>query len=99
MDEQMGKLRWRCRRGMKELDLLTLGYLEQYYPDAAAEDQQAFADLLELQDPLLMSYMVGRGNSGGCGDSASRRHHADSGEILCITSDVECASAKSLCRP
>ncbi|MBK8753577.1 MAG: succinate dehydrogenase assembly factor 2 [Candidatus Competibacteraceae bacterium] len=56
----MGKLRWRCRRGMKELDLLTLGYLEQYYPDAAAEDQQAFADLLELQDPLLMSYMVGR---------------------------------------
>ncbi|CDH45254.1 succinate dehydrogenase assembly factor 2 [Candidatus Contendibacter odensensis] len=60
MDEQMGKLRWRCRRGMKELDLLTLGYLEQYYPDAAAEDQQAFADLLELQDPLLMSYMVGR---------------------------------------
>jgi antitoxin CptB len=60
VDEQMGKLRWRCRRGMKELDLLTLGYLEQYYPEAPAEDQQAFADLLELQDPLLMSYMVGR---------------------------------------
>ncbi|NJM11044.1 MAG: succinate dehydrogenase assembly factor 2 [Synechococcaceae cyanobacterium SM1_2_3] len=60
MDEQIGKLRWRCRRGMKELDLLTLGYLEQYYPDAATEEQQAFADLLELQDPLLMSYMVGR---------------------------------------
>lgn len=60
MDEQIGKLRWRCRRGMKELDLLTLGYLEQHYPGAAAEDQQAFADLLELQDPLLMSYMVGR---------------------------------------
>jgi antitoxin CptB len=60
VDEQIGKLRWRCRRGMKELDLLTLGYLEQHYPDAAAEEQQAFADLLELQDPLLMSYMVGR---------------------------------------
>jgi len=60
VDEQIGKLRWRCRRGMKELDLLTLGYLEQHYPDAPAEDQQAFADLLELQDPLLMSYMVGR---------------------------------------
>ena len=60
MDEHIGKLRWRCRRGMKELDLLTLGYLEQHYPDASAEEQQAFADLLELQDPLLMSYMVGR---------------------------------------
>ena len=45
---------------MKELDLLTLGYLEEYYPTASAEEQQAFAALLELQDPLLMSYMVGR---------------------------------------
>ncbi|MDG4552601.1 MAG: succinate dehydrogenase assembly factor 2 [Candidatus Contendobacter sp.] len=60
MDEQIGKLRWRCRRGMKELDLLTLAYLERHYPTAPAEEQQAFADLLELQDPLLMSYMVGR---------------------------------------
>ena len=60
VEEQIGKLRWRCRRGMKELDLLTLGYLERHYPTASAEEQQAFADLLELQDPLLMSYMVGR---------------------------------------
>ena len=60
MDEQIGKLRWRCRRGMKELDLLTLGYLERHYPTAPADEQQAFAALLELQDPLLMSYMVGR---------------------------------------
>lgn len=60
MDEHLGKLRWRCRRGMKELDLLTLGYLERYYPTASAEEQQAFAELLEIQDPLLMSYMVGR---------------------------------------
>ena len=60
MDEHLGKLRWRCRRGMKELDLLTLGYLEWYYSTASAEEQQAFAELLEVQDPLLMSYMVGR---------------------------------------
>ncbi len=60
MDEQIGKLRWRCRRGMKELDLLTLGYLERHYPVAPVEERQAFAALLELQDPLLMSYMVGR---------------------------------------
>ena len=60
MDELIGKLRWRCRRGMKELDLLTLGYLERYYPEASAEEQQAFAALLELQDPQLMGYMLGR---------------------------------------
>ena len=60
MDELIGKLNWRCRRGMKELDLLTLGYLERHYPEASPEDRQAFADLLEVQDPLLMSYVVGR---------------------------------------
>ena len=60
MVEHLGKLRWRCRRGMKELDLLTLAYLEHYYPTAPAEEQRAFADLLELQDPLLMRYMLGR---------------------------------------
>ena len=60
MSEERGKLRWRCRRGMKELDLLTLGYLERHYPKASAEEQQAFAALLELQDPVLMRYMVGR---------------------------------------
>lgn len=70
MDEQIGKLRWHCRRGMKELDLLTLGYLEQHYPAASAEDQQAFANLLELQDPQLMSYMVGRETPA---DAATRR--------------------------
>ncbi|HCK80877.1 MAG TPA: hypothetical protein DIC59_05355 [Candidatus Competibacteraceae bacterium] len=45
---------------MKELDLLTLGYLERHYAAASAEERQAFAELLELQDPVLMSYMVGR---------------------------------------
>lgn len=56
----MGKLRWRCRRGMKELDLLTLGYLERHYSDATPDERQAFEDLLELQDPVLMGYMLGR---------------------------------------
>lgn len=70
MDEQIGKLRWRCRRGMKELDLLTLGYLDRHYPQASAQEQAAFAELLELQDPLLMSYMVGRAEPE---DEATRR--------------------------
>jgi antitoxin CptB len=45
---------------MKELDLLTLGYLERYYRAVPAEDQDAFARLLELQDPQLMGYILGR---------------------------------------
>ncbi|PIE83028.1 MAG: succinate dehydrogenase assembly factor 2 [Candidatus Contendobacter odensis] len=60
VDEQISRLHWRCRRGMKELDLLALGYLEQFYADAPVEEQQAFANLLELQDPQLMSYVLAR---------------------------------------
>ena len=47
------KLRWRCRRGTKELDVLTTRYLEHFYPTASLEEQHAFARLLELQDPDL----------------------------------------------
>jgi antitoxin CptB len=70
MNPEIAKLRWHCRRGMKELDLLTLGYLERHYPDAPADDQQAFAGLLELQDHQLMSYILGRDTSG---DAATAR--------------------------
>ena len=47
------KLRWRCRRGTKELDTLTERYLDDYFSEADSAEQQAFATLLELQDPEL----------------------------------------------
>lgn len=60
MNDFARRLRWRCRRGMKELDVLLLGYLEQHHPNASAAEQQAFADLLELPDPQLWTYLSGR---------------------------------------
>jgi antitoxin CptB len=49
----LSKLRWRCRRGTKELDTLTTRYLEHFFATAPSEEQQEFAALLEWQDPLL----------------------------------------------
>ncbi|MDB6083286.1 MAG: hypothetical protein JWN43_1167 [Gammaproteobacteria bacterium] len=60
MDPAIGKLRWRCRRGMKELDLLLTRYVDEQYPDAAPDHQQAFRELLEAQDPLIHAYFLGR---------------------------------------
>lgn len=54
------RLRWQCRRGMKELDVLLLGYLERYYPDASEEERGIFAALLTLPDPQLFGYLLGR---------------------------------------
>lgn len=54
------RLRWRCRRGMKELDLLLTGFLERDYPAANERERDVFARLLDLQDPELFGYLVGR---------------------------------------
>ena len=68
--EEVARLRWRCRRGMKELDLVLLRYLEQDYPQASPADRAAFARILELQDPDLFGYLVGRDTPA----EASLRH-------------------------
>jgi antitoxin CptB len=62
--DELNKLRWRCRRGMKELDLLLLDYLERHYPQAGIIEQQAFARMLELQDPEIHSLLLGRSVTG-----------------------------------
>jgi antitoxin CptB len=56
----MSRLRWRCRRGMRELDVLLQRYLEQRYACAPKQEQQAFEALLELPDPELFAYVVRR---------------------------------------
>ncbi len=45
---------------MKELDVLLLRYLEHDYPAASAGERAAFARILDLQDPEIFGYLVGR---------------------------------------
>ncbi|HEX7965977.1 MAG TPA: succinate dehydrogenase assembly factor 2 [Gammaproteobacteria bacterium] len=45
---------------MKELDLLLVRYLDSRYPAAPQEEQGAFRELLEMQDPVLFAYVTGR---------------------------------------
>lgn len=51
-------LEWRCRRGMKELDLLLVRYLKQRHADASAQERDAFEQFLELPDPQIARYLV-----------------------------------------
>jgi antitoxin CptB len=57
---EIGRLRWRCRRGMQELDVLLSRYLEEQYPNASPVHRQAFRELLDSQDPLIYAYFLGR---------------------------------------
>lgn len=56
----IARLRWRCRRGMRELDVVLQRYLETRYTMAPLAEQQAFEQLLEEQDPQLLAYVMGR---------------------------------------
>jgi antitoxin CptB len=60
MAPDVGKLRWRCRRGMKELDILLTRYVDERYGAAPPEEQQAFQRLLETQDPEIYAYCLGQ---------------------------------------
>ncbi|CAD7840456.1 MAG: hypothetical protein [Olavius algarvensis Gamma 3 endosymbiont] len=57
---ELPRLRWLCRRGMKELDVVMSGYLERHYASAAREHQVLFRELLELPDPELYGMLLGR---------------------------------------
>ena len=54
-----GRLRWRCRRGMKELDVLLERFAQQLLPHASVADCRVFSELLDLPDPLLAGYLLG----------------------------------------
>ena len=60
---QTSRLRWLCRRGMKELDLLLINYLDNIYPSASSADQQAFESLLDMADPDLYTLVTGKTQS------------------------------------
>jgi len=55
---EISKLRWQCRRGMKELDLLLENYLNRDFNKASPADQLAFVNLLNLPDPILLAYVM-----------------------------------------
>lgn len=54
-----GHLRWQCRRGMRELDVLLRGWLDRYYSQAGDDRKAAFEALLQLPDPELNRYLLG----------------------------------------
>lgn len=54
------RLRWQCRRGMRELDQVLGWYLDNRYADADVAQKQAFSTMLECQDPDLWEWLSGR---------------------------------------
>jgi antitoxin CptB len=60
LDPEARRLLWRCRRGMKELDVLLERFARRELPRASAGQRQTLARFLELPDPVLVDYLLGQ---------------------------------------
>lgn len=56
----LARLRWRSRRGMRELDALLTRYLDQCWPEAGVDDRALFERLLGCEDTVLWPWLSGR---------------------------------------
>jgi antitoxin CptB len=57
------KIQWRCRRGIKELDIVLSKYLEKYYKNEETTKNKdtltiAFQELIALEDPVLYALLL-----------------------------------------
>ena len=53
-------MRWKCRRGMLELDLLLKDFLEQGYAELDAAGRRRFDGILDYPDAVLLDWLMGR---------------------------------------
>ena len=53
------RLRWRCRRGMRELDQLMLRYLERVWASDSDAGRAVFLQLLDTEDDKLWRWFMG----------------------------------------
>ncbi len=58
-NEELAALRWSCRRGMLELDLMLRGFLDTQYLALSPADQSLFKEFLTCQDQDLFAWLLG----------------------------------------
>ncbi len=57
-ETDINRLRWHCRRGMLELDVLLIPFLEARFRTLLPEDQQRFEKLIAGEDQDIFSWMM-----------------------------------------
>ena len=56
---QLKQLRWRCRRGMRELDQLLVRWLDREWQSSSESDRAVFLRLLDCEDDRLWRWFLG----------------------------------------
>lgn len=58
VERELSRLRWRSRRGMRELDRLFERYLDRAWRQAPASEHAVFLRLLEVEDDKLWHWFM-----------------------------------------
>lgn len=72
-------LRWACRRGMLELDVLLGNFLNEAFLQQSPQEQAIFVQLLDNNDQDLFNWLTGRSQPEDLDQAmiiAKVRHHA-----------------------
>ncbi len=58
-DKQKRMVRWRCNRGMLELDLLLIPFAESHFDTLNDDEKALFIEMLTYEDPILYGWLMG----------------------------------------
>lgn len=58
---QIKKLQWQCRRGMLELDVILIPFLNEHFEELNADLKDIFEIFLKESDPDLYTWIMGFG--------------------------------------
>lgn len=60
MSDKKARLLWRCRRGIKEMDIILQDFVNNSYEQLSNENKNAFSSLLDEQDLDILNWIMGK---------------------------------------
>ena len=57
MNQEINRIYWKCRRGMREIDLLLREFAQKKLPMLDEEDVSVFDSILDYDDQKLFDYI------------------------------------------
>jgi antitoxin CptB len=72
-ERELGKLRWRCRRGLLENDLFVERFFARHQSTLTRRQAAALTELMDLADNELLDLLLGRSQPQGAADTGDVR--------------------------
>ena len=82
---EYSELKWRCRRGMLELDILLNSYLDKNYSTMSQQQGDLFGEVLDYPDQVLFDLLLGNMQSS---DARVNRLVSEIQRISCNNQDL-----------